>query len=201
MDQITTLQMLLMSDPLRRRILQAVAAINLPDCWVGAGFARDAVWDSLHGYDVAPPNGDVDVIWYDSTSVRSDLDRTIEHQLSHAVPGLVWSVKNQARMHTRNNDAPYMSISEAMHHWPETATAVAARLDDSGVVEINAPFGLDDLFTLRLRPTPRFMTEKLPIFLERVSSKRWMHRYPNLSLEMPDLPLAAAFGTRSSQTK
>ena len=101
-------------------------------------------------------------------------------------------------MHVRNNDAPYASVSEAMRHWPETATAVAARLDNFGALEIIAPFGLDDLFALRLRPTPRFTAEKLPIFLDRVSLKRWMYRYPKLSIELPEFP---ATGSSQHQIK
>ena len=188
MNQIAMLKMLLMSDPLRRQILETVATLNLPDCWIGAGFVRDAVWDSLHGYDVVELNGDVDVIWYDVALSRSEIDRVFEQQLSDKVPGLLWSVKNQARMHLRNNDAPYSSAAEAMRHWPETATAVAARLDSFGEVEINAPLGLEDLFALVLRPTPRFTTDKLSIFLDRVSSKSWIDRYPKLSLIMPETP-------------
>lgn len=187
MEQIAILQTLLMSDPLRCRALETVAALDLPDCWIGAGFVRDALWDYLHDHNVTAPIGDVDVIWYDSASPQSDLDRAIEEELRNAMPGLLWSVKNQARMHLRNGDAPYTSAADAMQNWPETATAVAARLDSLGSIEISAPLGLGDLFALRLRPTPRFQAGKLPIFFERVSAKRWKDRYPKLSLEAPNL--------------
>lgn len=164
MDQIAVLQTLMMSDPLRRRALEVVSTFNLPDCWIGAGFVRDAPWDHLHGYAVTTPKGDVDVIWYDAASPQADLDEHIEKELRRAMPSLPWSLKNQARMHRRNGDAPYTSAGDAMRHWPETATAVAVRPGSSGSVEINAPLGLDDLFTLRLRPTAHFLTDKLPIF-------------------------------------
>ncbi len=161
-----------------------MAALGLPDCWIGAGFVRDAVWDHLHGRKVAQPTGDVDVLWFDAaaTSVQ---DRAIEAGLKTVVPSGKWSVKNQARMHLRNGDAPYSSVSDAMRHWPETATAVAARIGHGGDIEINAPLGLEDLFALILRPTAQFLSEKLPIFVERVSSKQWLTRYPDLVLKMP----------------
>nr|WP_236547682.1 nucleotidyltransferase family protein [Sphingomonas sp. AX6] len=88
--------------------------------------------------------------------------------------------KNQARMHRRNGDAPYTSVANAMRYWPETATAMAARIDAAGSIEINAPFGMEDLFALRLKPTLAFATGKLPIFDRRVSDKRWIARYPRL---------------------
>ncbi len=183
MDQVTILRALITADTLRFKALEAAAALDLSDCWIGAGFVRDAVWDHLHGYEVSEPKGDVDVIWFDAASPQADLDDRIEQELHNAMPGLRWSVKNQARMHLRNGDAPYTSVSDAMRHWPETATAVAARLGRLGSVEVNAPLGLDDLFALRLRPTPRFLLGKLPIFVDRIASKCWMDRYPKLLLE------------------
>lgn len=187
MDQIAVLQALIMNDPLRRKALEVVAALHLSDCWIGAGFVRDGLWDHLHGYNVTDPSGDVDVIWYDTASARPDIDDRIEQELRSVMPNLGWSVKNQARMHLRNGDLPYFSTADSMRHWPETATAVAARLGCSGSVEINAPFGLDDLFALRLQPTPRFLADKFPIFVDRVTSKRWMDRYPRLSLGTTDI--------------
>jgi uncharacterized protein len=183
MEQVAILRALMTADPLRYKALGAVAALGLSDCWIGAGFVRDAVWDHLHGYDASEPKGDVDVIWYDAASPQADVDGHLEHKLHNWMPSLQWSVKNQARMHLRNGDAPYASVSHAMRHWPETATAVAVRLGRLGSVEVNAPFGLDDLFALRLRPTPHFVLGKLPIFADRIAAKCWMDRYPQLSLE------------------
>ena len=183
MDQLPILQTLLMADTLRRRALEAVAALDLPDCWIGAGFVRDAVWDHLHGYEISPPLGDVDVVWYSDTSPFADVDRCIEQQLKSVLPNLLWSVKNQARMHLRNADKPYQSVADAMKYWPETATAIGARIGQSGSIDINAPLGLDDLWTLQLRPTANFREGKLPIFVERVSSKNWIKKYPRLALD------------------
>lgn len=187
MDQISFLRTLLMADPLRRRALNEVAALDLPDCWIGAGFIRDALWDHLHGYKVSAPQGDVDVVWHCRVSPHDGVDHLIEQRLAEKLPNLQWSVKNQARMHLRNGDDPYRSVANAMEYWPETATAVAARRGPFGTIEINAPFGLDDLLGLQLRPTPRFLSDKLPIFLERVSSKRWLERYPKLSFQTADM--------------
>ena len=52
-------------------------------------------------------------------------DRAIEAELRALAPGIDWSVKNQARMHLRNGDPPYSGATDAMRHWPETATAIA----------------------------------------------------------------------------
>ena len=176
------LQRLLLTDPLRMQALCAVRELQLPDAWIGAGLVRDAVWDHLHGYGQRPVTGDVDVVWFDAQRCDPALDSQLQHQLNQLSPGFDWSVKNQARMHLRNGDAPYLSTQHALSYWPETVTAVAVRLTDAGHIEVIAPFGLDDLFELRLRPGPGFEGEKRGIFRERVVGKRWVERYPLLEV-------------------
>ncbi|WP_251133986.1 nucleotidyltransferase family protein [Rhodomicrobium sp. Az07] len=163
------------------RLLEKVQALHLPDCWIGAGFVRAAVWDYLHGRLATAPTDDVDVIWFDRKRAAATVDSEIEAQLKAVEPSIDWSVKNQARMHLRNGDEPYISAKDAVSRWPETATAIALRLTDRSV-EIMAPFGIDDLFSLTVRPTPAFIGEKLPIFRRRVQEKRWLERWPRLIL-------------------
>ena len=184
MEQIAAVQALLAADSLRLEALSAVAGLSLPNAWIGAGFVRDAVWDHLHGFPVSPPVGDVDVIWFALDAPLEAADRDAEERLRSLLPRLTWSVKNQARMHSRNGDRPYTSVADAMMHWPETATAVAARRFGREI-GISAPFGLDDLFALRLRPTAAFAEKKRAIFEERLRSKRWLDRYPMLTLGGP----------------
>ena len=83
-------------------------------------------------------------------------------------------------MHARNGDAPYHSATEAMLHWPETATAVAARRHGLDGCDIAAPFGLDDLLNLILRPTPRFSREKRSVYEDRLQTKGWTVSWPLL---------------------
>jgi hypothetical protein len=182
MRHAETLQAILAADPLRMRVLAMQRSLALPDGWVGAGFIRNAVWDHLHGRPPSPPAGDVDILWFSRERADAAVDREIEAALRALDASVDWSVKNQARMHRRNGDAPYASSVAAMRCWPETATAIAARQDERGACEIAAPFGLDDLFALVLRPTPRFSGEKHPIFLQRVASKGWLQHWPRLRL-------------------
>lgn len=179
------LQRLLLDDPIRMKALYAVQALKLSDGWIGAGFVRDAVWDRLHGYGQRPVSGDVDVVWFNSERCNPVHDSYLEEKLNQQSPSFNWSVKNQARMHQRNGNDPYLSTENALLYWPEIATAVAVRVGDTNLIEIIAPYGLDDLFELRLRPSPLFEREKLNVFRQRVSAKRWMERYPMLQLIVP----------------
>ena len=182
MDAASRVRDILRADPLRWHLLEVVHALFLPDSWIGAGFVRNAVWDHLHQRPPAPPAGDVDVIWHDPCRTDPAEDRRLEAALRAAEPSVAWSVKNQARMHVRNGDAPYASATEAVRYWPETATAVAARWESADTCEIAAPLGLDDLFALLLRPTPHFSGARRGRYEDRLRAKKWTASWPRLQV-------------------
>ena len=179
---------LIRADAERMRLLALVRALDLPDCWIGAGFVRNAVWDHLHGRAPRVPDGDIDIIWFDPLRTGPATDEGIEHALRALDAAIDWSVKNQARMHAGNGDQRYASAEDAMRYWPETATAVAVRLDAGGLLEIAAPFGLDDLFAGVIRPTPGFVERKRAVFDARWQAKRWLVRWPRLRLQAAERP-------------
>lgn len=182
MDHHRELVALLRGDRARWRMLGMVRSLGLSDCWIGAGFVRNAVWDCLHGRARGSVAGDVDVIWFDQRCAEPGVDAALEARLREIDPGVQWSVRNQARMHLRNGDAPYASATDALRFWPETATAVAVRQTEQEELEWAAPFGLDDLFGLIVRPTPHFAGAKREILLDRVRDKQWLRNWPRLRL-------------------
>jgi hypothetical protein len=180
MQHEAQLKTLLTQDPARMKILRMTRELNLPDCWIGAGFVRSLVWDHLHQRQSSALRADIDIIWFDPARASAQTDSALEGTLSSLCSELNWSVKNQVRMHLRNADAPYRSAADAMTCWPETATAVAVRLDRHNEIEVSAPLGLEDLFSLVVRPTDRFRAEKHPVFLDRICSKAWRETWPDL---------------------
>jgi len=155
--------------------LEAVAALGLPDAWIGAGFLRGAVWDRLHGYASRTPLDDVDAIYHDPGNLDPAADRDLEKRLGAALPGLPWEVRNQARMHLKNGEPPYGSSAQALACWLETPTAVAVRLDAAGDPELLAPLGTRDLLGLMVRPTPHARKHKhrLAAYRARLEKKNW----------------------------
>src|SRR5689334_5936447 len=149
------LEAILSRAPLRMRALQFVRSLALPDWAIGAGFIRAAVWDELSALTTASPVDDIDVLYFDPEDLGSARDDEIEQRLRDIEPALPWSVRNQARMHIRNGDSPYASTADALRFWLETPTCVAVRLDAEDRPEIMAPYGLADLFSMTIRPTPR----------------------------------------------
>lgn len=169
---------LLLRDELRLACLTAVRDLHLADCWIGAGFVRNKVWDVLHGHAVPTPLNDVDVLYFDRCGA-GEAEAECEARLAAAVPGMNWQVRNQARMHVRNSHPSYQDTSHAISCFVETATAVATRLDNRGRIKILSPLGLDDLVHLKLRPTPTY-ENRMAVLEARVKSKRWLQIWPRL---------------------
>lgn len=172
------------ADEWRMRALRAVVALGLPDSWIGAGFVRNLVWDTLHGYERPTALNDVDVLYFDSHDLSRAAERRLERWLERDMPGVPWSVRNQARMHEVNGDRPYRSSQDAMRFWPETATSVAVRLVGRDQVDFVAAHGIQDLVNLDVRPTPHFAS-KPGIYLMRIRTKRWDRTWPLLNIHDP----------------
>lgn len=174
-------------------MLRAVARLGLRDCWIGAGFVRNLVWDRLHGYAEATPLNDIDVLYFDPSDRSRASEQLLEARLRRAMPREPWSVRNQARMHRRNKDAPYRCACHALSFWAETPTAVAVGLR-GGRLDLIAPFGTADLMGLTVRPTPRFR-HKMAVYRARVAGKDWPALWPNLKVSEnpPTQPCGGSF--------
>jgi len=164
-------------------ILRAVRDLHLEDWAIGAGFARNRVWDWLSGYYDRTAFADIDVLYHNATDRRPEIEKALEARLGAALPGVPpWSVKNQARMHLRNGDPPYGSTENALRFWLETPTCVAVRLEPDDAITVLAPHGLDDLFALVVRPTPSGRRQ-IEAFRRRMIEKNWTARWPRLRIE------------------
>lgn len=180
--------------------LQCTRIHSMPQWCLAAGFVRNLVWDRLHGFELSPLN-DIDLIYFCPLDISPERDLAIETYLNQLAPELPWSVKNQARMHVRNQDMAYTSCVDAMSYWPELETAIGVSYQAVDVesdnqtktgtqtcvgmknhpasydIELVAPFGLNSLFALKLSANPK---RSLSVFDHRVATKGWLTRYPLL---------------------
>ncbi|GGA87086.1 nucleotidyltransferase family protein [Ornithinibacillus halotolerans] len=164
-------------------ILEVVEKLNLNDAFVCAGLIRNKVWDTLHR--ITTPIQDIDVIYFDSTDTSREIEKELENKLIKLLPNQPWSVKNQARMHVKSGFKPFSSSYEAVAHFPETPTAVALRLCNNSM-DIMAPYGLQDLFECKVRPTPFYekSSQFYTIYLERIKMKKWNDIWEGLTIEI-----------------
>ncbi len=167
---------LIATDGWMMRALRTVAMLSLPDWWIPAGFVRAKVWDTLHGHAMPTRPNDIDVVFFDPNRA-AEADIEIEAKLSSIDPTYPWEVVNQAHIHTYNGDPPYRNSIDAISRWAETVSTVAVRLDQRGEPEVAAPYGIEDLVGMVIRPTPH-ADAKPEVFEMRLRRKSWHRRWP-----------------------
>ena len=106
---------------------------------------------------------DYDLAYFDGSDVSYEAEDIVIRRAAAAFePPLrdKVEVRNQARVHLWFEDhygepyAPLSCTAEALSRFTAPLFAVGARLEPDGRLHIFAPFGLDDLFALRMRPNP-----------------------------------------------
>ena len=122
------------------------------------------------------------MVYFDPENTGRDAETTAEAQLAIWQPDQTWSVRNMARMHIKNREAPYCDTSDAIGHWLETPTAVAVTLAPDDSLRLIAPHGVDDLLAGRVRPTPAGR-RKIGEYRARVAQKAWPARWPRIRIE------------------
>ena len=183
-DTFLLIENFLLKDSFRMDLLDTVRVYRNEQLWIGGGFVRNLVWDRLHNY-THTELGDIDVFYYNNSELSKDKDVLIESFLNRLRPNIKWSVKNQARMHIHNNENQYTSLEDSLSKFPETASSIVVRLNESDKIEILSPYGFEDLFNLIVKPTNHFFKDanKMIRFQERFDEKRWDKIWPKLILQ------------------
>lgn len=134
----------------------------------------------LHGRASCGPLGDIDVIYFGPLDPKPETESLLRKRR----PQYRWEVTDQATVHrwqstsTGHPVAPFRSIVDAVSSWPETATAVGVRLASDESMELLAPFGLADLFSMTVRPSPTRSSDDA--YDQRARDKGWTLRWPRV---------------------
>lgn len=169
---------LIEKDEWMMNILRIAEKQNFPDWAIGAGFVRNKVWDYLHGYDKKEvETNDIDFVYYDPNGNDQKTDEALSEKLRKET-GINWEIVNEAYAHKWHNIPPYNSVEDAISQWPETATGIGVKIEDGGL-KLIAPYGINDLVNLIIRPCPKFVGgfERVK---ERADKKRWLEKWPKL---------------------
>jgi hypothetical protein len=149
--------------PSLMRVLTTVRSLSLPDWLMMSGAVYQRVLNHLTGR--APDYGirDYDLGYFDASDISYDAEDLVIRRVAAAFDEPLKStveVRNQARVHVwfeahfGEAYTPLSSTAEALERFVSPMFAVAVRLDADDRLHIAAPFGLGDLFALRLRPNP-----------------------------------------------
>lgn len=148
-------------------VMETSRRLELPDWLVFSGAVYQPVLNHLTGR--APDYGlkDYDLAYFDASDTSYEAeDAVIREVAARFEPPLreLVEVRNQARVHLWFEGkfgepyAPLTSSAEALERFTSATFAVGARLERDGSMSIFAPFGLEDIFALRLRPNPVLQT-------------------------------------------
>ena len=174
------------ASPWFSRALRAGRALALNSWCIGAGAVRNLVWDHLHGFAEPSALRDVDFAYYEPSDLSPESERLIHGRLHLLEPELPWEATNQARVHLwfasqfGHSVPPLGSLQEAVASWPEYATSVAVTVTAEGKMEVIAPYGLHDLFTMRVRRNPARVSAET--YRQRVAEKRYTERWPRATV-------------------
>ncbi len=180
---------ILRADPAAMRVLTALRALGLPQWRLFSGAVYQSAWNAVTGR--APGYGvrDYDVGYFDP-DISWDAEDAVIRRVAAAFDEPLRSqveVRNQARVHLwfpgkfGRPYAPLSGADEALARFVAPCFAVGVRLEENGEITVAAPFGLDDVFGLTIRPTPGQPVAK---DWDRIIEKR-RARWPELTVIAP----------------
>ena len=161
-DLETRLVAIVRRQPQLMQVLTTVRALDLPDWRIFSGAVYQAVWNHQTGRAIGYGIKDYDLGYFDPDTSYDAEDAVIRRVASAFPPPLrdLVEVRNQARVHLWFHDRfgePYEPLSgtdEALSRFVAPAFSVGIRLEADDRITVAAPFGLDDLFAMTLRPNP-----------------------------------------------
>jgi len=169
------------------RVMAVARELGLPDWMIFSGAIYQPVWNRLTGRPLEHGLKDYDLAYFDGSDLSYEAEDAVIRRVAAAFDTPLKEmieVRNQARVHLWFEDhfgeayAPLSCSAEALDRFTAPAFAISARLEMDGRLSIIAPFGLEDLFALRLQPNP---TRPSPAFARTVEAAR--RRWPEITVE------------------
>ncbi|NRG16205.1 nucleotidyltransferase family protein [Rhizobiales bacterium] len=156
------LDCILRSNATLMSFLEQARDLDLPDWRLVSGAVYQTVWNALTGR--SPDHGikDFDLVYFDGTDLSYEAEDEIIRRVEENFAKFPFPVecRNQARVHLwypQKHGISYPALSctdESLAYYLAKTHAVAIRLEVDGWLDIAAPFGLSDLFAMRIAPNP-----------------------------------------------
>lgn len=143
-------------------VLTVMRELNLPDWRLFSGAVYQAVWNAQTGRPVGYGIKDYDIGYFDADTSWDAEDVVIKRVAAVFEPSLrdQVEVRNQARVHLWFEDKfgepydPLTCTDDAPARFVAPAFAVGVRLEADDAISVVAPFGLEDVFAMTIRPNP-----------------------------------------------
>jgi uncharacterized protein len=159
-EQLRRFETIIRGDPDLMRLLASIRGVQLPQWRLVAGCLYQTVWNVLTGRERGTGIKDYDLIYFDDSDLSWAAEDRVIRRIGSATRDCVGpvEVRNQARVHlwfeSRFGTAyPRLnSADEAIGRYASIVHAIGVRLEDDDRLDVIAPFGLDDLFSMVVRP-------------------------------------------------
>lgn len=177
---------ILSSSEMLMGLFKAAKSLEPHPYYIGAGCLVQTVWNKLTGRPLDYGIGDIDIIYYQEEDLGYIAEDTMVKKGKDLFAGVPFPVdiKNQARVHLWYPDKfgielqPYRSLEAAIDTWPTTATCLGVRLNVDDSWHVYAPYGLDDLFRMIVRPNKLLISES--IYYNK--AHKWEKKWPELKI-------------------
>jgi hypothetical protein len=149
-------------DPALMTVLKTVRDLDLPDWRIFSGAVYQSVWNARTGRPSGYGRKDFDLGYFDPDT-SWDAEDVVIKRVAAAFDEPLRSeveVRNQARVHLwflERFGEPYEPLANtdsALSRFVAPAFGVGIRLEADDRITVAAPFGLEDLFAMTLRPNP-----------------------------------------------
>jgi hypothetical protein len=159
-EQLRRFETIIRGDPDLMQLLASIRGVRLAQWRLVAGCLYQTVWNVLTGRKRGTGIKDYDLIYFDDSDLSWEAEDRVIRVVAAATRGCVGpvEVRNQARVHlwfeARFGTAyPRLySADEAIRRYASIVHAIGVRLEYDDRLDVVAPFGLDDLFSMVIRP-------------------------------------------------
>lgn len=183
-EQIETLKDILFKNKTLQEVLKRLDKSDLKNYYVAAGAINQTVFNYLHNYKIDANIKDYDIVYFDENTSYEKEDSIIKY-INELLKDLdiELDIKNEARVHIwyeekfHHKIKPYTSVEEAISRWGTTITCLGVRLENNKLI-VDAPYGLDDLFNMVIRPVKKDFTKE--DYNKKVT--KWKKNWPKLDI-------------------
>ena len=142
------------------RVLEQYSKENqdFKNYYLAAGCVNQTIFNYYHNYDLDYGIGDYDIVYYDEDTSYEKEDiiiKDLKERLKYL--DLKLDIKKEKRGHIwynekyKTNRKEDESVGDGISKWGTTITCLGVRMENNKLI-VCAPYGLNDLFNLILRP-------------------------------------------------
>lgn len=182
--QIKVLEQILFQNQRLKDVLTILSKSELKNYYIAAGCINQIVFNYYHGNELNFGIEDFDIVYFDYDLSYEKEDKIIKYvaDLLKDIP-VKLDIKNEARVHLwyekkfDNKMDPYLSVEDAISSWGTSVTCIGVRLEEGKLI-VCAPHGLNDLFSMTIRPTKRLYTQEQ----YQIKTEKWKKKWPLLNV-------------------